>query len=223
MADASRPVPPVAAVAAAVALLVSSGLVHGYWVGRWSDSEEIDAAVARLGRIPEVIDSWHGTSLEIDRRQLEVGEIDGYTSRRYEDRRSGQAVTVLLVCGRPGPISVHTPDICYRGLGFVPADAPAPSAFGRGPGRPAAAFFSATFERPQATTPQALRILWSWNAEGRWEAPDLRRLRFASYPYLYKLYVIREATPLDGSDDDDTAIRSFLRSFLPAIDEALFP
>jgi hypothetical protein len=200
---------------------VSSGVVHGYWTGRWSGSEALDAAVSRLNRIPDTIGDWHGATLEIDQRQLDQGEIDGYVSRRYEDRQGGRAVTILLVCGRPGPISVHTPDVCYRGLGYVPAAPPSPSVFGRQAGGPAAEFTAATFERRQATTPQLLRILWSWNAGGSWEAPEYPRLRFASSQALYKLYVIREASPL-GRASDDSDIESFLRLFLPTLDDALF-
>lgn len=205
---------------AAVALLVSSGLIHGYWIGRWSDSEALDAAVERLKRIPDTIGDWHGEPLELDWRQLELAEIDGYISRRYKDRQGGRDVTILLVCGRPGPISVHTPDICYRGLGYVPAESPSHSVFKRGHDGPAAEFLAATFERNRTTTPQSLRILWSWNAEGKWEAPNLRRLRFASRPALYKLYVIREASQFGGTDDAE--VGPFLRLFLPALGEALF-
>jgi hypothetical protein len=45
---------------------------------------------------------------------------------------------------------------------------------------------------------------------------------FAPQPYLYKLYVNREFR--EGDDPAaDTATRAFLQSFLPRLDEALFP
>ena len=33
-------------------------------------------------------------------------------------------VGVLLLCGRPGPVSVHTPDLCFPGAGFQEAGEP---------------------------------------------------------------------------------------------------
>ena len=32
--------------------------------------------------------------------------------------------TALILCGRPGPVSIHTPDVCYRGLGYEPTGSP---------------------------------------------------------------------------------------------------
>src|SRR4051812_24951454 len=99
-------------VVVAVALIASTGLIHGRMTGRWSGSSAVAEAIARLDRIPEVVDGRVGTPSELDRRVLEKAGIAGYVARTYRDPRGGPATTILLVCGRPGPISVHTPDVC---------------------------------------------------------------------------------------------------------------
>ena len=49
---------------------------------------------------------------------LEIGQIDGYLSRTYTNQGTGATVSLLIVGGKPGPISVHTPDICFSGAGY---------------------------------------------------------------------------------------------------------
>jgi len=222
MADANRSATRTVAAIAAIVLLVSSGFVHGYWTGRWGDPGALEAGGAALERVPESFGDWQGKSLEIDRRQLTQAEIDGYISRRYENQRDGRVVTVLLVCGRPGPISVHTPDVCYRGAGYVPAASPVLVSLDSESSRRRTEFWTARFDRQQSPVPESLQILWSWNAGGGWESPDYPRLRFATARFLYKFYVIRATTPADGAADAQ-ACACFLRRFLPVLDDALFP
>jgi Protein of unknown function (DUF3485) len=107
-------------IATAPALVIAAGLVRGQWTRRWATSHAVEVALARLERVPVTLGNWRGRSLELDREQLTTAEIAGSIARRYENRRTGATVTVLLVCGRPGPISVHSPDICYPGAGFRP-------------------------------------------------------------------------------------------------------
>jgi len=208
--------------ATALILVIAAGLVNGHWTRRWSTSHAVESAVARLGRVPMSLGDWRGRSLaKIGREQLAMAEIDGYVARRYEDRRGEAAVTILLVCGRPGPISVHTPDVCYAGAGFEAKGPPARQSLPFGPsGRPAE-FRRVVFSRPNTVVPMYLSILWSWSSAGAWEAPDYPRLAFASRQVLYKLYVIREMATAQEQLEDDPSLE-FLRDMLPELERALF-
>jgi hypothetical protein len=207
-------------VVAALALVLACGLVGGRWAARGSKPLEVEAAVARLDRIPEVIGDWRGRpAMALDRRVLAMAEIAGYVSRRYEDRRSGAAVSLLVVCGRPGPIAVHTPDICYPGAGFAAVGPPAPQAIGP------AEFQVAIFGKPAAAVPTYLRVFWSWKAWGggrRWQTPGNPRLVFAPAAALYKLYVVREMASAREPMAADPG-REFLRALLPELERALTP
>ena len=44
--------------------------------------------------------------------------MTGYLLRTYTHRISGETFQVLLVCGKPGPTSLHPPDVCYQGAGY---------------------------------------------------------------------------------------------------------
>lgn len=179
----------VAAHAAVFALLVTSGLVRGHLTGRWGTSGELAAAVARLDQVPRSFGDWEGRDVPMDPKQISRAGIQGYLSRRYRNARDGREVTILLVCGLPGPIAVHTPDICYRGAGYEPDSGPVAGVFGAAEGGPGQ-YLTGCFRKAGAPVPEALDILWSWNAGDRWEAPDRPRVSFAGRPWLYKIYQI---------------------------------
>src|SRR5262245_10682764 len=103
----------------AAGLLALDGYVYGLWTNRWQTSQAIPAAVARLDQVPMAFGDWQGENLEpLSAREVEQAGFEGYISRVYKNRRTGSALNVLLACGRAGPMSVHTPDVCYRGRGY---------------------------------------------------------------------------------------------------------
>lgn len=204
----------------AVVIVVSSGVVHGIWTGRWSRSDELGTHVAALDRVPMTIGDWEGRAMPLDRRTMEHGGIAGYLMRSYENRRGGGAVTLLIVCGRPGPIAVHTPEVCYGGAGYEPsaprAKLPVRAASSARPDE----FWALGLSKQGSARPDHLRILYAWNAGGPWTASGSPRLDFAGSPALYKLYLVRQvARPDDRRPDDPSA--EFLRQLLPELDKSL--
>lgn len=206
---------------AASLIVVASGVVHGLRTDRFARSHELRDAVARLDLVPMDFGDWVGRPVEMDRRQLEAAGIAGSVMRRYENRRDGRALDVLLVCGRPGPISVHTPDICYAGAGYALQADQARTPLSYGDPRRAAEAWRGDFLKQGSVTASGLRIFWSWTDGGGWTAADNPRLAFVGRRALYKLYVIRStggnaAAPLEG----DPGV-GFLGEFLPELDSAL--
>jgi hypothetical protein len=211
----------IAANLTAFVLLVGAGLVHGRLTDRWGLSGALAEAVARLDRVPRTIGDWEGRDVAMDRKQIDRAGIQGYLSRSYRNVRDGREATVLLVCGRPGQIAVHTPDVCYRGAGYESGSAPMPGTVGTGVGHPAE-FLKARFCKTNAPVPDALDIFWSWNARGAWEVPANPRLGFASYPALYKVYVIARLDGVLAASPGGPAIdEEFAGLILTTIDRSL--
>jgi hypothetical protein len=200
-------------------LILTSGAVPGLWTGRWVPSAVLEEGAARLSSIPPTAGDWDSQALEVDPRQLEVARASGHLHRRYVDRRSGRAVVVLLLCGPPGPISVHTPDVCFRGAGYEEVAAPARYT---APGDADAQFWVRRFQK-QAAVPVPVRVLYGWSTWGAWEAPDHPRWTFASRPVLYKLYLIRELARKDEALDETDPALDLLRALLPQLRSALAP
>src|SRR5205823_5812633 len=97
--------------AVAIAAVLVTGVVHGFWTGRFDFTEGVSGAVERARTAALDLPTWEGSALDV--------HSGGDTStvhhlfRRYVHRESGREIMVLLVCGRPGPVSIHTPDACY--------------------------------------------------------------------------------------------------------------
>src|SRR4051812_46618766 len=100
------------ATAVVSAMLVAGGYLHGRWTERWGKAVEPEIAAGRYRNLPMTIGDWDGTVIESKRSPAADG-LAGSVQRRFVNRKTGQAVNVLLVCGRPGPASIHTPDVCY--------------------------------------------------------------------------------------------------------------
>src|SRR4051794_23502366 len=120
--------PKLVATLVAVVLLVSAGVVHGLWTERWQPSPALEDAAEKVARVPLRFGDWVGKEGEPDPEAFAMAGARGYWTRTYTNERTGESVLVILMCGRAGRMSVHTPEVCYRGAGFDLADTPAPRA-----------------------------------------------------------------------------------------------
>jgi len=204
------------AAAAAMVLIVGSGLAYGLWSGRWDPPSAAPTDVnARLESIPASIGDWSGEDLEADVRG--ASPVLGRLERRYRNMRTNQIVTVSLVGGYPGPISIHTPDVCYGSSGydvgqnrkFVP------------PKTTGVEFWTADAVKKKSTDQTRLRIFWAWNGGDGWEAAENPRLTFVRYPVLYKLYLIHELNTAGDALEDDACLDLF-HQWQPELQRALF-
>jgi hypothetical protein len=182
---------------------------------------DVKAAAARLDGIPTQVGDWRGEELPTDERQMAVAEADGWVSRRYTNQSTGESVSVLILCGRPGPLGCHTPDICYRGQGFLMTGGQHRRTLPISTeGEPAEAW-TGRFRRQYPTLAE-IEVSWAWGTAGRWRAPDDPHLAFAGGGVVYKLYVSRPLPPGDAAGGPDPT-ESFLREFLPLARDCLTP
>lgn len=211
-------------VAVGVVVVAAVGAAHGLKTDRWQPSARLEEAVARLPAVPMQIGDWAGKGepLENEEDVKRVGQIKEYINRAYTNTQAQQGVTLLVVCGRGGPISVHTPDICYAGAGYRRLTDPTPTTVEAG-GR-SHSFRMARFAKPGGVSQGQIEILWAWSADGReWSAPDKPRAAFARLPAVYKMYVVRPIGPAAKAGEAADPARAFLREALPAVADALDP
>ena len=200
-------------------VVLVSGAAAGLWGGRWGESQALQKAVTRLDRLPLSLgDNWEVQETTLSEREIAIAGIEGYASRRYVHRRTGASVSVLLLCGRSGPMSVHTPEICYVGAGFTRVG---PERSYEGPSGSRSEFQVSDFRKVNEANPTLLRIFLSWGYEGGWAVPTKPRFAFAGKPYLYKLYVIRQMARPDETFKEDPATE-LLSELLPQLQKSLF-
>jgi hypothetical protein len=205
-------------VLAVVPLLLAYGVAEGLWSERWRTSAELEQAPAKLARLPKSVGPWRGEDGELGAREVRQAELRAHLLRHYVHAETGEALTVLAVCGRPGPVAVHSPQVCFGGSGFTPSG-PRARHVVRTDG-PSAELWAERYQKSGAI-PEHLEVYYGWNAASGWEAADNPRLRFAGARALYKLYVVRRLARPDEAAADGP-VPDFLRLFVPALDDCLF-
>ncbi len=202
-----------AAFAIAFVVLLIGGIVHGTLADRWQTSTALTTAVERLPGVPNDVGAWHGKDSEhIPKSDFEQTGALSYLVRIYQ-RPGHEPIEVILMCGRPGRMSVHTPEICYGGVGYELRNPPKRSETSNG------SFWKAQFSKPK-TKASDLALYWSWNAGAGWTASDSPRWAFAGQSFLFKLYLSqRRIMNVEGPSETEL----FLREFLPVLERTLLP
>jgi hypothetical protein len=202
-----------AALLGAVAL-VACGIVHGFWTDRWAPPAEVGKAAQRLDAIPLRLGEWEGEVEEV--KPGDAGEgVAGCIRRRYVHRQTGATISLFLVCGRPGPVSIHTPDVCYGASGYLVNTR---SRYQSGPGD---SMWKADATRTTATEETRLRLYWGWSDSSAWMAADDPRVEFARCPVLHKLYVVRELSGWNEPNRGEPC-EEFLQILTPVLQRVLF-
>jgi hypothetical protein len=192
--------------------VIACGVVHGFWTDRWVKTPEQIEAADRYDNIPLTIADWEGQA--IDSKSHQGDEITGFQQRRYRNRGTGETVLIALVCGRPGPVSIHTPDICYGASGYNVGN-PRRVTVGGNQGE----FWTADAVKSWATGESKLRIYWGWNDGSGWLAAADARQTFPRSHVLHKLYVLRELTT-QPKDDNEPCLK-FLEALVPVLNQTV--
>ena len=213
---------PAAPVLASVVLIGALGVAHGLVTDRWGPSGQLERALATLDRVPTSFGDWTGEDVPADPEMMARAGIKGWVHRRYRNPRTRESVSFLLVCGRGGPVSVHTPDVCYAGAGYRQAGEAKEKPLDLGEGGKHA-FRVYRFALPGGVSQTQLDVHLAWSRDGRtWEAPQNSRMNLAREPALYKLYVVREFIP-SARTESTNSCETFLRRSLPDLARTLPP
>jgi hypothetical protein len=200
-------------VLAGVTLL--GGAIQGHMSRRWGRSQEFQVLADRLQELPQDVGPWRmKASLPLSPAAEAVLECAGYMCRQYENQKTGELVTVALLLGPAGPISVHTPDVCYTSQDYSILESPTRTQFDAGNGSQDELW--STSLQSMNLTASSLRVYYGWSTGGPWSAPDDARFAFAGQSHLYKIQV---AGPLPSPGDEKASDqgRIFLKEFLPAV------
>jgi hypothetical protein len=226
------------------ALTLLSGAVSGAFANRWGTPSGAKLSAAHIAEVPESFGDWQLQSeLPIEPDVIEMLQCSGNLHRLYRNRETGQVVNVVLFLGPPGPISAHTPEVCYSTRDYDQLGAPrrhnlqlsravecavpsvwddesANSAPKTPDPRSEATVWRMKF-RSSTLAGETLSVAYAWNCGEGWVAPDSPRIVFAGRPMLYKLQLSGVVDSQLAGDPGDPC-ESFLEAFLPVCETALF-
>jgi hypothetical protein len=199
---------------------VASGWVHGSLVNRWGEVGSLQAAAAKLDRpLPERLGPWRlvkNLELEpgVDRALQCAADLQGI----YTNEQTGDTVIAAVLCGPSGPLSVHTPEICYSANDYEVAGESQQWTLTDQQGRQHSLWKIHANSR-HSTQPN-LRILYGWSRGREWQAVRGPRFALAGLPVVYKLQLAGPARDNQSSDGVDPC-QDFLARFITQIQPRL--
>lgn len=204
------------ATVGACAILVGAGLVHGRITDRWGVPSSVSAAADRLDHLPDVIHGWTSTRRDVSDRVLTAAAAANIVDRNFLSPE-GDHIQVMIVCGRPGPVTRHPPNVCFTASGLRQASGITTDRFPNEPDRQSMEFAQCLFESEEASS--RFITQWSFSSNGRdWQMPGNPRMAFAGEGWLYKLYIIAS----EAKDDRVIARRNeFVNQLLAELREVL--
>ncbi len=198
-------------------MILASGFAHGVVTHRWSPIDIHTTAAEKLRELPAQVGDWESKDEDLNEDAVRIAELTGYVHRQYFNQRTNQHVTMLLMCGRPGPIAVHPPTACFRGAGYDQIGKTKQEEVSTDGTKHV--FRSADFDLPESLEPEHPRIYWAWSNDGHWQSPSNPRAHFVGSELLYKFYV---TTPVSADHSEEvSAIEDFLNVALPVINSHL--
>ncbi len=164
-------------------LCCGSAVGHGWLDGRWLAQPDLIKQGDLLSQLPAVVGDWELLEdRELTENVQNILRCYGYKHSVYQNRVTGETLTMAVLYGPRGPIAVHTPEICYSGQG-VQAD---------GDRRKVALeidgevheFWSVSFLSKIDMQPE-LEVFYAWSNGGNWLAAE--QPRFWLTDELYKI------------------------------------
>jgi hypothetical protein len=210
---------PWALLALAIGLTLVSGMIHGRLTQRFSPSDAVAAAAARLSELPAVAGPWRRQEIQpLGDEVVEMLQCAGYISQTYVHEGTGATVRMALLLGPPGPISVHTPEVCYSSKDYTIENERQRVRI-RAKQKPDEELWQMTF-RHNDVRGERMSVAYAWNDGSGWSAPSQPRFTYGGRPYLYKLQLAGQL-PANADDMRDDPCRQFLAEFLPVADQYL--
>ena len=202
------------AIVLVAGLTIYSGVIHGRMSNRWGPPADTLAAANKLKEIPNEFGDWRlQSSGDLDKTSLEMLQPAGYLVNTYQNRRTGDVVSMTLLLGPPGPISVHTPEVCF-GTKNYKSRSERQKVTIRGSEGGDGEFWSVDFETISLRG-DVVRAYWAWSPGDRWQALKDARFWSVGLPYLYKIQLTCLMPPGTTNSQSDDSCRKFLQDFVP--------
>jgi hypothetical protein len=210
------------ALAVLVGLTLFSGIVQGRLSNRWGPTPDLKEAAKKFDRLPRQFGNWRLVQeSDLSDRvadMLQCPPPKGYLSGLWVNDVTGEKVTAFIVLGPPGPISVHTPDICYSSKDYEIVEERAPVQIQTPEGK-SHEFWALTLKRKDVHE-EHLRAYYAWGNKDAWHAPNSPRFAFGGDGLLYKIQLAADVPGVTPLEDGDTCQR-FLQGFIPAVTPTL--
>ncbi len=197
----------------AVGITLTAAILHGRWTNRWGVPNEMPVAADVVKTLPHDFGPWHlKETKELEPAVRGILQCENYSQGYYVNHETGEQVMLTLLLGPPGPMSVHTPEICYSSADYTPlADR---QRVNIQPGIAEDAAWMVQFHSGHELQGGITRVYYAWNDGSHWSALDEPRITFGGRPFLFKVQILTQLPEAGATVVEDSA-RTMLRDFIP--------
>ena len=211
-----------------IVITLATGLLQGKMTNRFGVPEDMNVAAKRLENLKKVLKTSFGPNKEwrmIATKDMTDLVVETLECREYinasfvSTKHPGIQVDGFIILGPPGPVAVHTPEICYSSRDYkIKGDRDTVRIFPEGPQEDE--FWALTL-RSNEVDADILRVYYGWADEGPWTAPDSPRITYGGGSKLFKMQLAVKL-PSDAVLSEVDACQTFLQAFLPVVNSQLF-
>jgi hypothetical protein len=197
-----------------VLLAVLAGTLGSGWLRGHSGKEALlEQAGDRLrAGLPPRLGPWRLVKThETPREVAAVLQCVACLHGAYTNDQTGDTVVVALIAGPSGPVSVHTPEICYSAVDYEITGERQRCELSDEQDQ-SHAMWQLHANSRQAGRPN-LRVMYGWSDGRVWQATNGPRFAFAGLPVLYKLQLAGPPGD-DASDQQPDPCHDFLSRFI---------
>ncbi len=201
-----------------VGITLLSGYVHGRLSNRWGPPADMLAAAKRFEKLPKQFGQWRmNSSSKMTEHVVTMLECAGYINGSFINDHTGEQVNAFIILGPPGPVSVHTPEVCYSSRHYDIEGKRARVKIGEGKGLDE--FWALTLKSTDVNK-DMLRVYYAWSDSEHWNAPESPRFTYGGSGMLFKIQLAAYLPPETDIATADTC-RRFLEAWLPVVNPIL--
>jgi hypothetical protein len=204
-------------------VLLLGGVAHGVLTDRWGVPGSVVDAAETVKNLPTTLEGWSSEDIPVTDRIVKIAGAVSIVTRDYKNPLNGDQVRVMLVCGRPGPVTRHPPTVCFPAGGLNQVSEVRSAEFPIVGTEEAAQFSECVFAHKSKGGQARLMTHWGWSTHGKsWQSPSDPRFAFAGEPWLYKLYLVAPEIPAaEASSPQSLSRREFVDALLAELQSLL--
>jgi hypothetical protein len=215
---------------------VATGVVTGTLGNRWQRPHDLSAVAKSLDKLAATPQVGPWRLKETSHLGPEIAKLlhtSGDISCKYVNEQTGDTVDMVVLVGETGPLSTHSPEVCYSSREYQVVSEPESQKIESAAGP--AEFLSMTLSS-DGLDGSLLRVWYAWHNGTQWRAPRNARIALRAEPFLYKIQIATYLTGLEdgrqaGSRPADEKVgtaakqaevcRTFLVDIMPLLNGAL--
>jgi hypothetical protein len=216
---------------------LATGIVTGTIGNRWQRPHDLSAVAKSLEKIAATpqVGPWRlKDTTHLSPEIVKLLHTSGDISCKYVNDQTGEQVDLVVLVGETGPLSTHSPEVCYSSREYQVISEPESQVVESTSGP--AGLLSMTLSS-EGLDGSLLRVWYAWHNGVQWLAPRNARIALRAEPFLFKIQIATYLTGLEDNrqpgprptDDKNGAAaakhaevcRAFLVDFLPLLNGAL--